>query len=97
VTVRFSPAPGGTGAVQVSVTDQGPGIPDEYRECVFEKFFRVEHHRAGPGGVAGTGIGLYLCREIVNAHGGSIRCEAGDGGAGTRFVLTLPAAVSKKG
>jgi NtrC-family two-component system sensor histidine kinase KinB len=78
-------------AVQISVTDRGPGIPAEYRERVFEKFFRVEHHSVPPGsGVRGTGIGLYLCREIVKAHGGTIWCEPGDGGLGARVVVELP-------
>jgi NtrC-family two-component system sensor histidine kinase KinB len=77
--------------VPVAVTDQGPGVPPEFRERVFEKFFRVEHHRpAGRKGVRGTGIGLYLCREIIKAHGGSIRCEPGDGGTGTRVAFELP-------
>jgi NtrC-family two-component system sensor histidine kinase KinB len=72
------------------VSDQGPGIPAEFRERVFEKFFRVEHHLGGEaGGVRGTGVGLYLCREIVKAHGGSIRCEPGEE-AGTRVTLSLP-------
>ena len=76
---------------QIAVTDQGPGVPAEFRERVFEKFFRVEHHTADrPETVRGTGIGLYLCREIVKAHGGSITCEPGPGGRGTRFVITLP-------
>jgi NtrC-family two-component system sensor histidine kinase KinB len=93
VTVRLSSGPaGGNGAapVQVSVTDQGPGIPAEFRERVFDKFFRVEHHHDSPNKVPGTGIGLYLTREIIRAHGGSIRCEPGDGGVGSRFVFTLP-------
>jgi NtrC-family two-component system sensor histidine kinase KinB len=94
VTVRVVPGPdgaaGGRAPLHVSVADAGPGIPAEYRERVFEKFFRVEHHLAADGaGVRGTGIGLYLCREIIKAHGGSIWCEANDG-AGTRVCLTLP-------
>jgi NtrC-family two-component system sensor histidine kinase KinB len=77
--------------LQIAVTDQGPGIPAEFRERVFEKFFRVEHHLdASPGGVRGTGVGLYLCREIIKAHGGSIHCETGDGGLGTRVAFSLP-------
>jgi two-component system, NtrC family, sensor histidine kinase KinB len=77
--------------LQVAVTDQGPGVPAEFRERVFEKFFRVEDQRGGnPKGVRGSGIGLYLCREIVKAHGGSVRCETGDGGSGTRIAFTLP-------
>lgn len=95
VTVRVASAQKagkpGPAAVQIGVADRGPGIPAEYRERVFEKFFRVEHHTGPPGsGVRGTGIGLYLCREIVKAHGGTIWCEPGDGGLGTRVVVDLP-------
>jgi NtrC-family two-component system sensor histidine kinase KinB len=83
---------GGSRCVQVAVTDEGPGVPAAFRERVFEKFFRVEHHAAaGPNGVRGTGIGLYLCREIVRAHGGTVRCEPGDGSLGTRVAFILPA------
>lgn len=77
--------------LQVAVTDQGPGVPTEFRERVFEKFFRVEdQHGGNPKGVRGSGIGLSLCREIVKAHGGSVRCETGDGGSGTRIAFTIP-------
>ena len=73
------------------MTDAGPGVPVEFREPVFEKFFRVEHHLGNEqNGVRGTGIGLYLCREIIKAHGGSIRCEAGETGSGACFRFTLP-------
>jgi NtrC-family two-component system sensor histidine kinase KinB len=81
--------------LQVAVTDAGPGIPVECREKVFEKFFRVEHQRGDSvDGVRGTGIGLYLCREIVRAHGGAIWCEAGDAGVGTRVAMRVPRAGS---
>ena len=77
--------------LHVWVTDTGPGIPIEFRERVFEKFFRVEHHeKSGAEGVRGVGIGLYLCRQIVEAHGGSIRCEADAPGRGTRIAIHLP-------
>ena len=80
--------------LQIAVTDVGPGIPAEFRERVFDKFFRVEHHLGhDPAAVRGTGIGLYLCREIVKAHGGSIHCEARDKSVGTRFVISLPAVI----
>jgi NtrC-family two-component system sensor histidine kinase KinB len=94
ITSGQNAQPGGPPPLQVAVTDQGPGIPAEFRERVFEKFFRVED-QAGTGrnGLRGTGIGLYLCREIVKAHGGSIRCEPGDGGRGTRVAFSLPAYV----
>jgi NtrC-family two-component system sensor histidine kinase KinB len=95
VTVRLSSGPiaqgGESGPVQVTVTDQGPGVPPEFRERVFEKFFRVEHHAArDESSVRGTGIGLYLCRQIVKAHGGTIVCLPGDVGSGTRIAITLP-------
>jgi NtrC-family two-component system sensor histidine kinase KinB len=80
------------GVVQIAVTDQGPSVPIEFRERIFEKFFRVEHHRGSrKKSVRGSGIGLYLCRQIVQSHGGTIHCEAGAAGVGTRFVLILPA------
>jgi two-component system, NtrC family, sensor histidine kinase KinB len=78
--------------VQVAVTDSGPGIPAEFRDRVFEKFFRVEHERReGLGFAQGAGIGLYLCRQIVEAHGGSIRCGTAPSGIGTQFVVQFPA------
>ncbi|QJW99084.1 sensor histidine kinase [Frigoriglobus tundricola] len=83
----------GPPALQITVTDEGPGVPAEYRERVFEKFFRVEDHTGQRAeGVRGTGIGLYLCREIVKAHGGTITCEPAEGGTGTRIAIALPAA-----
>jgi NtrC-family two-component system sensor histidine kinase KinB len=81
---------GGALDLQFAVTDAGPGVPEPFRERIFEKFFRVEHHldRASEG-VRGTGIGLYLCREIVKAHGGSIWCEPAEGGVGTVVAFRL--------
>jgi two-component system, NtrC family, sensor histidine kinase KinB len=82
----------GAMALQFAVTDAGPGVPEPFRERIFEKFFRVEHHLDGaPEGVPGTGIGLYLCREVVKAHGGSIWCEPTEGGAGTVVAFWLKA------
>jgi signal transduction histidine kinase len=76
--------------LRMSVTDTGPGVPVEFRERIFEKFFRVEHHQeSDANGVRGAGIGLYLCRQIIEAHGGSIHCEANEDGRGTRFVIDL--------
>jgi signal transduction histidine kinase len=99
--MKYTPAGGGiridAGLVagrqvlRVSVTDTGPGIPPELRRRVFEKFFRVEHHRPGSDrATRGVGIGLYLCQEIVRLHGGRIHCDAGDGGAGTCVSFELP-------
>ncbi len=74
--------------VVVSVMDRGPGIPMEDRLLVFEKFYQVEEamHHSLPG----IGLGLYLAREIINAHGGRIWCtEREGGGAVFRFALPL--------
>ena len=95
MTVRLSSGQNagaaGPGALQVAVTDEGPGVPAGFRERVFETFFRVEHCRTGGrNGVRAKGIGLDLCREIVKAHGGAVGCEPGDGGAGTRVAFSLP-------
>jgi NtrC-family two-component system sensor histidine kinase KinB len=80
------------GRVQIAVTDTGPGVPEEFRARVFEKFFRVEHHRPNDAKqVRGTGIGLYLCRHIIQAHEGEIWCEAGEDNSGTRIVMEIPA------
>jgi len=80
-----------SGDAVLRVSDSGPGIPEEFRERVFDKFFRVEHSRDGDG-AKGTGIGLYLCRQIVEAHGGRIRCGPRPDATGTTFEVTLPRA-----
>ena len=95
IAVGANPVAGEAGLVQITVTDNGPGIPPEFRHRVFEKFFRLEHFspRAAEG-VQGVGIGLYLCRQIVALHGGSMRCEGVPGGIGARFVIELPSAAA---
>jgi NtrC-family two-component system sensor histidine kinase KinB len=83
---------GGPVTLRFAVTDAGPGVPEPFRERIFEKFFRVEHHLDhAPEGVRGTGIGLYLCREVVKAHGGSIWCQPAAHGIGTVVAFRLPA------
>ncbi len=79
----------GDGEVAVSVADRGPGIPEEDRERVFERFFQVgeAHHHSVPG----IGLGLYIARQIVEIHGGRIWCEPREGG-GSVFRFTLPRA-----
>jgi signal transduction histidine kinase len=77
----------GPQVVEVTVTDNGIGIPEGMRRQVFQRFERV------PGtGLGGTGMGLSICRTIVTRHGGDIRVDDGPGGVGSRFVLHLPAA-----
>ena len=70
------------------VCDRGPGVPEAYRERIFEAFFRLPGHAEREGGV---GLGLALVRQIAQAHGGSVRCEPREGG-GSCFRLSLPAA-----
>ena len=70
----------------VRVCDRGPGVPEPWRERIFEPFFRLPGHAEREGGV---GLGLSLVRQIAQRHGGSVRCEGRDGG-GSCFTLTLP-------
>jgi signal transduction histidine kinase len=75
------------GGVDVAVADRGPGVPEAWRERIFEPFFRLPGHAEREGGV---GLGLALVRQIAERHGGRARCEAREGG-GSRFVISLPA------
>jgi NtrC-family two-component system sensor histidine kinase KinB len=85
-------------SVSVSITDTGPGVPAAFRARIFDKFFRLEHHHseARPG-ARGAGIGLYMCRQIVELHGGHISCDSGAGGRGTRITVTLPTSARGSG
>ena len=74
------------GFVTLGVHDQGPGIPVENRERIFDPFFTTRP----PG--EGTGLGLYLSRQIVDAHGGTLRVES-IVGQGTEFIVELPVGV----
>lgn len=85
-TVSLS-ATAGTNAVTFSVCDQGPGISAEEIDRVFERFYRADSARRG----AGTGLGLAIAKEIIEAHGSSIRVESAPG-EGTCFSFVLPPA-----
>ncbi|RIL00035.1 MAG: hypothetical protein DCC71_19335 [Proteobacteria bacterium] len=77
--------------VEVAVADAGPGIPARERERIFEPYVQVEAQRAG-----GLGLGLAICKRIVEAHGGAI--QAGErAGGGSRFAFRLPAAQPPEG
>ncbi len=77
--------------VDISVVDTGPGVPDAFRSRIFDKFFRLEHHHTdGRPAPRGAGIGLYMCRQIIELHGGRISCGAGPADRGTRISVTLP-------
>jgi PAS domain S-box-containing protein len=73
------------GNAVLSVADTGPGLTPEEQEQVFERFWQA------PGGrrAGGTGLGLYLCKQIVQAHGGFVKC-ASRPGRGTTFIINLP-------
>lgn len=73
--------------IELDVVDDGPGIPLEERERVFERFYRAPGARA-----SGSGLGLPIAREIVACHGGRIAIEDGPGGRGSRLSVRLPAA-----
>ena len=89
ITIRANPVRGGNAAdgwVQIAVEDEGAGIPAEYRERVFEKFFRAPRP---PDDTRGFGMGLAIARGIVEAHGGRIWAEANNG-RGSVLQFTLP-------
>ena len=76
------------GRAVVRVCDRGPGVPLAMRERIFEPFFRLPGHTEQAGGV---GLGLSLVKQIAERHGGTVCCEAREGG-GSCFVLSLPSA-----
>ncbi|WP_437325715.1 ATP-binding protein [Sorangium sp. So ce381] len=77
VSVSFS-----SGAATIAVDDTGPGVPEELRASIFDPFFTTKQR--------GTGLGLAVTRDIIEAHGGTISCEPREAG-GTRFRIALPA------
>jgi len=77
-------------SVLLTVTDDGPGIPEAERERVFDRFYRVEASRSRESG--GSGLGLPIVREIVRSHGGTVRLTSRrDGKPGLTAVVVLPA------
>jgi signal transduction histidine kinase len=97
--VRFTPDGGEItiaahrhdGVVEVSVADNGAGIPREHLPRLFERFYRADPSRARGDGGTGTGIGLAIARSVVEAHGGHIRADS-EPGIGSVFTFDLPAA-----
>ena len=70
----------------ITVSDNGPGIGNEHLEKIFQRFYRVPETRMA---VRGSGLGLYICRQIIVAHNGTITAES-EVGKGTTFHITLP-------
>ena len=95
VACRLLPDAGGGARgrqLELSVCDDGIGIPEDELETVFDKFVQSSQTKTGAGG---TGLGLAICREIVTAHGGSIRARNNLPPAhGAAFVVCLPLDVS---
>jgi two-component system sensor histidine kinase KdpD len=73
--------------VVISVADRGPGIPQADLERVFDKFYRVLHRQHLAGYPMGSGLGLAVCKGLVEAHGGRIWAESRDGGGLIVFVV----------
>lgn len=93
--IKYGPADGevkviasfdASGAM-IDIDDDGEGIPESEREAIFVKFYRSKH---GDRKIAGTGLGLYICRGIVEAHGGSIAAINPHDGNGACVRITLP-------
>ncbi|MFN2467452.1 MAG: ATP-binding protein [Gaiellaceae bacterium] len=99
--IKYSPAGGSVEVevaragrtVQVSVRDEGLGIPPADQRRIFEKFYRLDPNMTR--GIGGTGLGLYICRELVRRLNGRIWVES-DRGPGSRFVVELPRADAPK-
>ncbi|MBU1191657.1 MAG: DUF4118 domain-containing protein [Gammaproteobacteria bacterium] len=94
--IRFSPVEGHIGItassdnddVVITLCDEGPGIPAEEREKIFDMFYTVR--RGDRGNFQGTGLGLAICRGMVAAHSGTVTAQDGRNGRGTCMRITLP-------
>lgn len=91
-TVELTVDPVDSG-VRMRVRDTGAGIPPDQVRHIFEKFYQADNQADARTG--GTGLGLAIAKQIVEAHGGSIRCES-TLGVGTTFTLSLPARVARR-
>ncbi len=82
------------GRLEISVADDGPGIPKDAQERIFERFYRVDKARSREQG--GTGLGLAIVKHVIQAHGGEVRVES-EQGVGSKFIIVLPAIPSSEG
>ena len=99
--IKYSPEGGpvalsisnGDGSIRFTVADSGLGIPASEHRRIFEKFYRLDPDMTR--GIGGTGLGLYICRELVRRMDGKIWVES-KLGEGSTFVVELPAADEKR-
>src|SRR5207253_4147260 len=80
-------------SVAISVTDTGAGIPPAQLPRIFEKFYQADNQRSAAA--LGSGLGLAIAKQIVEAHGGAIRCDS-TLGVGTTFTMSLPIRVPRR-
>ena len=85
ITIAYEPT--GNDSLKVSVEDQGKGISEDDQHRIFERYYRIKDSNSGS--IAGFGIGLYLCKEIVELHNGSVEVQS-KLGSGTVFNFYLP-------
>ena len=81
------------GFIQITIADRGPGIDPAHLEKIFHRFYRVPNHSSTS--VRGSGLGLYICRKIIEEHQGKIIAES-KLGVGTKFIIQLPIKREKK-
>lgn len=74
--------------IWLEIMDDGPGVPEEERNRIFDTFYRGDKARQNPGN--GSGLGLAIVREILKGHGAKIRAEEGDGGRGLKLIIEFP-------
>ena len=91
-TIVIAGQPGDGGMFEVRVQDDGPGIPAESQERVFERFYRVDKARSREQG--GTGLGLSIVKHIIQGHGGKVWLKS-EVGKGATFYFTLPTQVKE--
>ncbi|HLG73954.1 MAG TPA: ATP-binding protein [Chloroflexota bacterium] len=86
-TVRVELGLQASGGVELCVSDEGVGVPEDEREAIFNRFYQA----GNASSISGMGLGLFVSRQIVELHGGRIRVEDAAGAHGARFTISLPA------
>ena len=91
-TVRIGLRPVSENLVELTVADSGPGIPEEERAKIFDRFYRAIQSRSMPG----SGLGLAIVKQVIVRHGGTIAVEDSDDG-GTLMRVRLPGSATRTG